>query len=359
MTPAGTDVLRRIVAEGRSGVVNQGGARYLVIQGATSDAGWRFSFLTPYRSLGRDAGGILRATAVVVGGCVVLLAILIWVFSRTFVGRIHQLNQSMQAVAEGDLHADIHSNTKDEIGELTNRFGSMVKRINSLITEVYKSRIVRREAEIRALQAQINPHFLYNTLSLINWKAKLIEATEICDIVRAMTKYFRTTLSKGHDVITVRAELENVRSYVYIQQALHDRSFSVEYQVDQAVYPYYTLKLLLQPIVENAILHGLDRSKRPGKHLIVAAEKREERIVFTVSDDGAGMPAGAAAEAETFGNGYGLRNVRERIRHFFGEDYGVQVMSAIGRGTTATITIPAYRLPEVAAEPSTLSGSSG
>lgn len=352
MQASGAALLRRIVEEGATGVVSLEGTRYLVIRDEPAEAGWHACFLTPYRSLGVGAGGILRATAVVVGGCVGLLAILILVFSRTFVGRIRQLNASIRAVEEGDLHVQIRSDSKDEIGELANRFGSMVRRINSLITEVYKSRIVRREAEIRALQAQINPHFLYNTLSLINWKAKLIEATEICDIVRAMTKYFRTTLSKGQDVVSIQAELENVRSYVYIQRVLHDRSFSVEYRVDEAVYGYHTLKLLLQPVVENAILHGLDASKRSDKHLVVEAAKRENRILFAVSDNGVGMDARDSSQGQgSYGGGYGLRNVRERVRHFFGEEFGVYVESAQGEGTTVRIVIPAYRLPEVAEEP--------
>jgi two-component system sensor histidine kinase YesM len=297
----------------------------------------------PSESVSVNAGIILKATFTIEGVCLLLVMILIWALSYSFVKRIQQLNRTMRMAAIGNLEIEVRSDSKDEIGELTNRFGKMLKSFKAMIDEVYRSKIIQQEAEMKALQSQINPHFLYNSLSLINWKAIEIHADEISRITTTLSLFYRTTLNRGDDIIPVQGELDNTRAYIDIQLVMHEYGFDVAYDIEESLYAYDVIKLILQPVVENAIEHGIDQ-KRGGRGLLTIRGAEEgETIVFTVEDNGPGMTGQQLEEVfvkKT--HGYGLFNVQQRIQIFFGTQYGISAHSEPEQGTRITIVLPKY-----------------
>ena len=209
--------------------------------------------------------------------------------------------------------------------------------------EIYKSRIIQKEAEMKALQAQINPHYLYNTLSLINWKAIQIDAMEISQIARNISRYYRTVLNNGKDIISVEDELSNTRSYLDIQLVMHDNSFDVSYDIDQGILGYKMIKIILQPIVENAIEHGIEKLKDHRGHIWIEGYQESEHIVLKVRDNGPGMQPEILSDILTLeSSGYGLKNVNQRLTLFFGQDSGLKVFSAPGEGTEISVRIPKF-----------------
>jgi len=283
---------------------------------------------------------------IIVLGCFGILILMTLVFSNTFVKRINKLNHQMKIVEGGNLKIEVYSNSTDEIGELSNSFGKMLNKINTLINEVYHSRIIQKEAELRALQAQINPHFLYNALSLINWKAIMIDAMEISQLTNNISKFYRTILNGGKDVISVDDEINNIKCYIEIQLTFHKNSFDVEYNFKDNIYNYNMIKMVLQPIVENAIDHGIDQKREGRGKLAIEGFVKDDHIIFTVQDNGPGMEKekiGAAFLLDT--GGYGLKNVQERLKIFFGEKFGISITSEKGSNTCVTIEIPTYSQP--------------
>ncbi len=317
------------------------GKDMLLIKKPVSVPSWTLYFYVPVRSIVLDAGKIVQATVAIAAACLVILGLMTWIFSKTFVKRIENLNKKMDAVEKGDLRIEVSSRSTDEIGELTNKFGKMLRNINLLIDEVYQSKIIQKEAELKALQAQINPHFLYNTLSLINWKALRLGAEDISDITANMSKYYRTILNKGKNNISVRNELENTRAYIDIQLIMHNDGFDVSYAIDESVYEYEMINIVLQPIVENAIEHGIE-GKRVGRGEIgISACKIGENIEFAVRDNGPGMSPELVEDVFVKNTaGYGLKNVNERLKLFFGDPYGVTICSTAGEGTLVKVRIP-------------------
>ena len=166
----------------------------------------------------------------------------------------------MKDVKKGNLEVTVTSDSKDEIGELVQGFGDMVNRIKTLIEEVYEGKISLKEYEMKALQAQINPHFLYNTLSLINWKAIEADEKDISKITLALSRFYRTALNKGNSMMPLADEISNVKSYLDIQLIMHDYEFDVEMDIDERINYYDAPNLILQPLIENAIDHEIGRA---------------------------------------------------------------------------------------------------
>lgn len=319
------------------------GVEYILIKNEIIDTDWTLYYYTPVSKISVNAVNIVSATILIIFVCFIILIFVILIFSSTFVKRINNLNMKMEIVEKGDMQLEVSSQSKDEIGQLTNRFGKMLGNINVLIKEVYQSSIIQKEAELKSLQAQINPHFLYNTLSLINWKAIEIEANDISDIVTNVSKYYRTVLNKGKNIISISNEIENTKAYIHIQLAMHDNSFDVEYFIDNEIFSFYMINIVLQPIVENAIHHGIDK-KEDGRGMIrILGYLKGDTIELVVEDNGPGMHQKDAEDVLTKNSkGYGLKNVHDRIRIFFGESYGLKISSDKGIGTKVIISFPKY-----------------
>lgn len=321
-----------------------GGESYLVINKDIPQTDWVLHYLVSDNQYNTGIRNILSATGIIVLICMVFLSIIIFLFSETLLRGIEKLNTKMKMVEDGDLTVVVSTNSKDEIGQLTDRFGSMLKQINQLITEVYQTKVTQKSAELKALQAQINPHFLYNSLSLINSKALRIDAQEISDLVNNLSSYYRTTLNKGKQIIAIQDEWTNVQAYIHIQLAMHNTRFDVEFDADDKVFQFEMIHLILQPIVENAIMHGIDLKREGRGKLILRASLDGEDIVFVVEDNGVGMePYMIARILEHESSGYGIKNVQERLQLLFGSEYGIIIHSQPGIGTSVIVRIPQYR----------------
>ncbi|WP_169081357.1 sensor histidine kinase [Paenibacillus sp. PL91] len=321
-----------------------GGESYLVVNKDIPQTDWILHYLVPDNQYKTGIGNILSATGIIVLICMVFLSIIIFLFSETLLKGIEKLNTKMKMVEDGDLTIVVSANSKDEIGQLTNRFGSMLKQINQLISEVYQTKITQKSAELKALQAQINPHFLYNSLSLINSKALRIDAQEISDLVNHLSSYYRTTLNKGKEIISIQDEWTNVQAYIHIQLAMHNKRFDVEFDVDDKVFQFEMIHLILQPIVENSIMHGIDLKREGRGRLILRASLDGEDIVFVVEDNGVGMePYKIERILKHESAGYGIKNVQERLQLLFGSEYGISIHSQSGIGTSVIVRIPQYR----------------
>ena len=240
---------------------------------------------------------------------------------------------------------------QDEFGDMGKCFKHMIERRDKLIRQVYIEEQHMRDAEIKVLQEQIKPHFLYNTLDSIGWMAREHEAQDIVRLVEALTSMFRVGLSQGKDFITLKDEITHVSNYLYIQKIRYKEKLNYEIEVGEDTQALMVPKLILQPLVENAIYHGI-KEKRGGGHIEVVCRMDDmgERLLLEVQDDGAGMPADILEElrgrlgrqdepAER--SSFGLFYIAERIRLSYKEDCDIMVESALGVGTSVVIKLPA------------------
>ena len=262
-------------------------------------------------------------------------------FSRIFTRKIEELTKNMDQVNHGSREVTVSSDSEDEVGILINSFHNMMDEINRLIDEVYVNKIALKEYELKALQAQINPHFLYNTLSMMNWMAIRSNQMEISKVTLALSTFYRTALSKGEDVVTVENCIQNMQAYLEIQLTMHDNNFTVDWDIDPTIKNEKMPKLLLQPVVENAIEHGIDEKEDGDKKLFLSFRGNGDDVEITVRDNGMGMPQEKAETLVTYqAKGYGLKNVNDRIRLLYGEKYGIQIFSAPDEGTTVVMRFP-------------------
>lgn len=265
------------------------------------------------------------------------------VFSRMISRPVKRLIQAMGEFEDSASDFTYHAvEGSREIGELSQSFGHMVVQIQQLMEKVREEEITLRKAELRALQAQINPHFLYNTLDAIGWLCEEERTQDAVEMVNALAKLFRISISKGHEMITVEKELEHARSYLKIEKFRY-KQFTYSFDIEEECLQYYCNKITLQPIIENAIYHGLDRMVDEGE-IQIGVHSRGENLVFTVEDNGIGMTReqcreileGSAGDK----TGIGIRNVNNRIKIYFGEQYGIQIDSELDEGTKVTIVMP-------------------
>lgn len=307
----------------------------------TTNHFWQIVLEKPTKLLYASANRMILFNMSIVIACLFLLLFSSRFLSAYFVKRINSLHDSMEAVRNGNMNIQIHDNLPDEIGSLTNNFQEMLDEINRLIRENYKNKLLLKETQLKTLQAQINPHFLYNCLSLINSKALMNKQPEISQMSQRLSTFYRTTLNKGRSETTLPNEIENMKSYVDIQKLLHDNDFDVVYQIDSPLPEIEVPNLLLQPLVENALIHGILPNKSRYGRLFLAISKVMGKIRFTVLDNGLGIPAEKLPTLlQTDSGGYGLKNVHERLQLSYGEEYGLTINSIPGESTMITFTIP-------------------
>lgn len=331
-----------------SGFFRSDGEELVYVHVPIGETGWKVLYYTPRNHLSVDVRSIVGTTTLIVAVCFLIVLLVISLFSSTFVKRIIRLNKAMVMVENGNLNVSIASHSTDEIGQLTNRFNRMVSNINTLIEEVYRSKIIQKESELKALQTQINPHFLYNTLSIINWKALEVDATEISRIVTTVSRFYRTVLNQGKNMTTIRSELDNANAYMQIQLIMHNHSFDFICEVEEEVLPYDMLNLIFQPILENALEHGIDKLRKGERRGCIQLTGRlsEGLLTFVVRDNGPGMePAVAETMLHAEAKGYGLKNVNDRLRVMFGSEYGVRIWSRLGEGTAISVVLPPFHQP--------------
>ncbi len=318
---------------------DRGSTDYIILCEQSNTTGWTVWLYQPVGLAGEAMRPIGVMAGVTILICIFAAVLAYFITSGMVSSRIERLTHFMQEVQEGSMDMQMESDDRDEIGMLYRGFGSMMKRIRTLINEVYLSKITQKEAELKALQAQINPHFLYNTLSLINWKALAAGEEDISRMTLALSTFYRTALNRGRNVLQVETELSNTRAYLEIQSMLHDGNFDYEIEAQTEI---------LQPLVENAIHHGIEEKTDGRGKITVRGWKEDNCVWFMVEDNGVGMEQEVADKILTMeSKGYGVRNVNERIRLCYGEKYAMKVESVVGKGTKMTIHFPARRLTNI------------
>ena len=274
-----------------------------------------------------------------------------WGISRGIYIPIKKLHDVTTTITKNDLQALMTSDNVDEITELGMSFNIMIGKIRELLDSKIKEQENLKKAELRALQAQINPHFLYNTLDTIIWMAEDKKTDQVIDIVRALSCFFRISLSKGRDWITIGEEIERTRSYLTIQKMRYRDIMDYEIEMDEEVASNTTLKLILQPLVENALYHGI-KNKRSGGTIRVRAKQRgEAEVLLEVEDNGIGFTSEKLAQVQAgldddsgeirLESGFGIDNVNKRIKLYYGKQYGLSIKSEYQTGTCVRLVIPA------------------
>ncbi len=315
---------------------------YVILERELTQNGWHVGYCMKESKIISPLQPTLLLAILVWIACVVISLGALLFFSTNISGRIRKLHGTMEEVQQGNLEAAMADEQQDEIGDLTRGFNTMVAELRRLIEEVYKGKIRQKKYEMTALRAQINPHFLYNSLSLINWKALGIGADDISKATLALSRYYRTSLNKGKNVMSIREEIDNVRAYLEIQEMFHDYNFEVNIDVAEDILELKTLNLILQPLAENAIVHGIDRKREGTGVLTITGELEDSCVLLKVADNGVGMSAEKAEQIlSSKSSGYGLRNVDSRIKLQYGDEYGLSVSSIEGRGTQIMVRFPA------------------
>lgn len=274
-----------------------------------------------------------------------------WVISASIYIPIKKLQDLTTTITKNDLQALVSRENVDEITELGLSFNIMTSKIRELLDAKVREQENLKKAELKALQAQINPHFLYNTLDTIVWMAEANKTDQVIEIVRALSSFFRIALSRGRDWIPIRQEIEHVRSYLYIQKMRYRDILDYEIEVDDGILDGTILKLTLQPLAENALYHGIKNKRKGGTIWVRARRASHDRVLLEVQDNGVGFtPFKLFQIQEAINNdadripysegGFGLGNVNKRIKLYYGEQYGLTVESQYQKGTRVTVIIP-------------------
>lgn len=315
--------------------------QYTIVECGSSCEDWSIVIYKPKNLIYTSINSLFTKTLWVIIFLIISSCITSTLLSRFMVADIEKLRTDMENVEKGNMNITINSNRKDEIGTLIRGFRKMIFQIKSLIEDVYESRLLQKDYEMKALQAQINPHFLYNTLSLINWMAIEANRDEISKITLNLSTFYRTALNKGKNILSIRDEIKNTKSYLDIQLMMHDYNFDIEMNIDEDILDYKVLNLILQPLVENAIDHGIDLKTNGRGKITINGKIEENNILLIVSDNGVGMEKDMIETILTNkSKGYGVRNVNERIKLYYGDQYCIKVQSTIGIGTKIIVKIP-------------------
>ena len=263
--------------------------------------------------------------------------------------RLFQVIDGMRQVPNGHLNNYIENDSSDEVGELIDNYNYMISKMSVLIDEQYKLGKEVKNAELKALQSQINPHFLYNTLDMINWMAQKNMNKEISLAVKNLAKFYKLSLNKGKDITTIRNEVEHSKLYVNLQNMRYDNRITLITRLDESLMDCSIPKITFQPIIENSINHGiLGRGMESGS-ILISGYISQGNLIIQISDDGIGIEKEVLPlilkdnNLQTKGSGYGLKNINQRIKLLYGESYGLSFTSNYGFGTTVEITLPVIR----------------
>ncbi|MDI6600256.1 MAG: sensor histidine kinase [Thermoanaerobacteraceae bacterium] len=318
-------------------IITEGEVPNMVLFNTVESTGWKIIGIVPYSEVGGRAQVIRNYTVFVGLLCILLAAIFAYLISTGVTRPMNVLTGAMKQVESGNMDVRVNLKSNDEISTLGHGFNSMIERINSLIKEVYEMSYRRKEAELKALQAQINPHFLYNVLDSINWMAMSYGAGDISLMVTSLAKVMRYSLSGAEDVL-LKEEVQCIESYLKIQKIRYADTFSYSLEFQDEIMERKVPKFVLQPLVENAIIHGIEPKSGPGR-ITISGEDDGEFTKIIIEDDGVGMDI-----AEIRDGHIGISNVQERIRLKYGDSYGLFFDSMPGKGTRVTVLLPGAQL---------------
>lgn len=332
--------------QGYQGWIEHQGQRFFANEYNYEKTKWRVITLDPVSEIKKHSVYI-RNLNIGVGLFGILIALLISAFvAKRITKPLLVLKNTMKQVEQGDFHIQVPVTGKDEIGSLSESFNKMTEQIRDLINVVYKSQIREKEAQLKALHSQINPHFLYNTLDSISAIAVIHDVPLISNMSKMLADLFRYSISHGEKMVTLREELDQVTRYLEIQKIRYDNKFELVIDLDEGLDQYAIPKLSIQPIVENAIYHGLELRSDHGR-ISITARSIAEVVLIKVHDNGVGIPLDqlqriqAALDAKSNEDHLGLVNVMERIQLHYGASYGIEITSEEGVGTTVVFKLPA------------------
>lgn len=337
----------------KDGVYNESfkGENRKVVVNTISYTGWKLVGVIPYSTFNHGMVNIRYFVAMLILLMTMMLVVINRVVSLRISSPILKLNHSVREYEAGEK-PEIYIGGSQEIRHLGYSIQKSYEQIDDLMKKIVLEQNERRKSELDALQSQIHPHFLYNTLESITWMIEGEKNDEAVFMISQLARLFRISLSKGRTVISIKDELQHAQSYMNIQKVRYKNSFSVTFDVDEKLYSYCTVKLILQPLLENAINYGVSSMEDSGK-IIVTGRMQEEKIILAVCDNGLGMPEEEAALVLTdsnrvhkHGSGVGLVNVNSRIQIVFGKEYGLLVESEPDEGTRVSICIPAVPYTE-------------
>lgn len=306
---------------------------------------WNVVYIYDTGILYQQAEQIRNVAAVVFGFAVITVFLIASLISRTVVSPIQALAKSMDEAVENNMEVAFEPKYEDEIAVLGRKFSAMMERIAALMRKVKQVEEQKRVEELKALQAQINPHFLYNTLDMVYWMAKFDNNESIANLVTDLADFFRLSLNKGEDLTTVQREVEHVKKYLEIQKVRMDGKFDYEISMDPAVMDSRVPKLILQPFAENVLIHGFEKITYPGK-IVITVFKEAGNVVFCMQDNGSGIEKELLERLNRGGGsgaskkGYAIGNVRDRIQLYAGEGYGVWFDPDVESGTRVKIWFP-------------------
>ena len=330
----------------------EGQKEYYITRQNVDGASWQMILIIPENEYEDQYRFLWLSAAQMLGSMIAVIVLMSYLLSGYYVGRLKKLNVEMTGLESGNLNANLPITTEeDEIEEIYHNFNGMVQEVQRLMQEHYQLGKEVKMAEVRALQAQINPHFLYNTLDLINWISMDYGAEEIGTLTWNLARFYRLSLNHGKSLISIGEEVEHVEVYVNIENYHFDNAISLEVDVPEELKSYACLNIILQPFVENAIVHGIaEKPDIESCEIRICARREEQDIVFSVQDDGPGvdvkeMQKETQQDIRTAQHGYGVRNINFRLKLCFGEKYGVTYLES-EKGTHVEIKIPVMTMAE-------------
>lgn len=330
----------------------EGQKEYYITRQNVDGASWQMILIIPENEYEDQYRFLWLSAALMLGSMIAVIVLMSYLLSGYYVGRLKKLNVEMTGLESGNLNANLPITTEeDEIEEIYHNFNGMVQEVQRLMSEHYQLGKEVKMAEVRALQAQINPHFLYNTLDLINWISMDYGAEEIGTLTWNLARFYRLSLNHGKSLISIGEEVEHVEVYVNIENYHFDNAISLEVDVPEELKSYACLNIILQPFVENAIVHGIaEKPDIESCEIRICARREEQDIVFSVQDDGPGvdvkeMQKETQQDIRTAQHGYGVRNINFRLKLCFGEKYGVTYLES-EKGTHVEIKIPVMTMAE-------------
>lgn len=342
------NVEKIISTESRSFIEKKDGKKRLVTIKTIPNIGWKIVGVSYLNDLLIAREDIRNSYIIVIFVCL-LIATLISVRIASNISRpIKKLEALMKRAENGDFNVNnIDIKSSDEIEHLAATFKMMLQRIKALMQQIKEDQKAIRKSELKALQAQINPHFLYNALDAIVWMAESKKHDKVVLMTSALAKFFRLSLSKGDEIIYIKDEIEHIKYYLMIQKIRYSKKLEYEILVDPEILKYRIIKLVLQPLVENAIYHGIKNLPDGGK-IEIKGKQVEGKILLQVVDNGVGIPSQKLQHilenenrSKVKAGGVGIKNVHERIQLYYGEDYGLTFESEEGQGTTVNVWLPA------------------
>ncbi|MEW9700250.1 sensor histidine kinase [Paenibacillus sp. SI8] len=337
-----------VSTENTSDLTSLENGKTLVVSSDVPKFGWKLISMAPLHSLTVDTRKITLIIVLIGMVCLFFALLGASMLSKLIARPIMALTKHMKKMREGNLDQEFQVNSEDEIGLLASGFNAMISRIQELLTNINFEQKKKREYELALIQAQIKPHFLYNTLDVIYTLSEMGRVRDVQRTTKALADFYRVALSKGRETITIEEEIRNVKDYLSIQRIRYSDVFNFEFDIPSEVMAGTIPKLTIQPLVENAIYHGL-KTKGSFGLLRVTGELADGKIRMKVADDGVGMSAEQLQELRLMGSspqptaGYGLRNVHNRVQLYFGEEYGLQIESEPERGTEVTLWLPFHR----------------